>query len=142
MTAMAAEGFTGTWQLNRQKSDTFPATQSQVIDIETDGDCVVMREILVNYRGETLMISLDGRFDGLDYPLHGTPLADTVSYLLPAANRIEGIAKKDGVVVVRETAVLSKDRKSVSVTYVSYDSKGQSFMNHGVFDRVDRCRVY
>jgi hypothetical protein len=138
---MATKGFTGTWQLNREKSDIPPVTQSQVIDIETDGIRITMRETLVNDKGETLTIYFDGSLDGCDYPVTGTPFADTASYLLQAPNRIEGTAKKGGVVVVKETAVLANDGESVSVTYVSYDTKGEAFMNHGFFDRVDRRRV-
>ena len=136
--AMAHQGFAGIWRLNRQKSDMPSVTQSQVLEIKTDGVLVAMRETLANDRGETLTISVDGRFDGLDYPVTGTPFADTVSYRLRAPNMIEGVAKKGGVVVVQETAVLADDGMSVSVTYVSFDGQGKSYVNHGVFERVVR----
>ncbi len=134
--AVTRLGFTGTWQLNRAKSDIPSVTKSQILTIDTDGVRVAMREILVNDKGKTLTISVDARFDGLDYPVAGTPFADTVSYRLRSPNTIYGVAKKAGVVVVRETAVLAEDGRSVSVTYVSFDGQGHSFMSHGVFERV------
>jgi len=135
---MARQGFPGIWQLNREKSDIPPVTKSQVPEIKTDGVLVAMRETLVNDKGETLTIAVDGKFDGMDYPVTGTPFADTVSYRLRAPNTIEGVAKKGGVVVVKETAVLADDGMSVSVTYVSFDGEGKSYVNHGVFERVAR----
>lgn len=134
--AVVAGGFAGTWQLNREKSDIPPVTKSQLLTIETDGLRVAMREILVNEKGETLTITAEGRFDGLDYPVEGTPFADTVSYRLLGRNIIEGVAKKAGAVVVKETAVLADDGLSVTVTYLSFDDQGHSFTNHGVFERV------
>jgi hypothetical protein len=134
---MVERGFAGTWQLNRAQSDIPPVTRSQVLVIETDGVSVKMRETLVNDKGETLTISVNGKFDGRDYPVIGTSFADTVSYRLAAPNTIEGVAKKDGVVVVRETAVLAEDGKTVRVTYVSFDGEGNSLTSHGLFERVE-----
>ena len=133
---MVGQGFAGTWQLNRAQSDIPPVTKSQVLVIKTDGVFVNMRETLVNDKGETLTISFNGKFDGHDYPVNGTSFADTVAYRLPAPNTIEGVAKKDGVVVVRETAVLSDDGQTVRVTYVSVDGQGNSLTSHGLFERV------
>jgi hypothetical protein len=134
---MVEQGFAGTWQLNREQSDIPPVTKSQVLVIETDGVSVKMRETLVNDKDETLTISVNGKFDGHDYPVSGTSFADTVSFRLPAPNTIEGVAKKDGVVVVRETAVLSDDGKTVRVTYVSFDGEGNSLTSHALFERID-----
>ena len=136
-TVMVEQGFAGTWQLNRAQSDIPPVTQSQVLVIETDGVFVRMRETLVNDKGETLTISVDGKLDGHDYPVRGTPFADTVSYRLLAPNTIAGAAKKDGVVIVRETAVLSKDSQTSRVTYVSFDGEGNPLTSHALFERVE-----
>jgi hypothetical protein len=57
-------------------------------------------------KDEHLIIAVKGKFDRRDNPVTGTPFADTVSYLLLNAHTIEGIAKKDGRVIVKETAVL------------------------------------
>ena len=113
--AVAISGFTNTWRLNREKSDIPPVTKSQLLTIQTESVRVAMREILVDEKGETLTIAVEGRFDGLDDPVTGTPFADTVSYRLVALHVIEGVAKKVGV-VVRETAILADDGLSVAVT--------------------------
>ena len=135
---MNGKGFTGTWRLVREKSDIPPVTKNQVLEIETDGVHVAMRETLVNDRDEVLTITVDAKFDGADYPVRGTLLADTVAYRLRDSKTIEGIAKKNGIVVVKETAELTDDGKAVHVTYISIDGEGKSYVSHGFFERVER----
>ncbi len=133
---MPPKGFAGAWKLDLNKSDIPPTTKSQVLTVETDGDNVSMREELVNDKDERLTIVFQGRFDGRDRPVTGTPFADTVAYRLLDGRTIEGIAKKDGRVCVKETAVLSEDENIVSVTYESYDEGGRILESRGIFKRV------
>ncbi len=134
---MVEQSFAGTWQLNREQSSIPPVTKSQVLNIETDGVFVRMRETLVNDKDETLTISVNGKLDGLDYPVSGTPFADTVSYRLLRPNTIQGVAKKNGAVIVTETAVLSEDGKTIRVTYESFDGQGHCLTSHGLCERVE-----
>ena len=134
---MSGEGFAGIWRLVPEESDIPPVTKSQILAIETDGVHVAMTETIVNDRDEVLTITVDAEFDGVDRPVHGTPFADTVAYTLRGPRTIEGIAKKNGVVVVKETAELDDDDDAVRVTYVSFDAEGNSSVNHGFFERVE-----
>ena len=133
---MVQNGFAGTWKLNLAKSDIPPVTKSQILTIETDGVNVTMREELINDKYEHLVIAVQGKFDGRDNPVTGTPFADTVSYRLLDSHSIEGIAKKDGRICVKETAVLSEAEDVVRVTYESYDERGNIQIAHGVFERI------
>jgi hypothetical protein len=134
---MANRGFSGTWRLDRAKSDIPPVTRSQILTIETDGTRVSMREELVNDRGEHLVITVQGRLDGLDNPVTGTPFADTVAYRLLNPRVMEGVAKKNGRVCVKETAVLSEAEDIVRVTYETCDENGGAHIAHGFFERMD-----
>ena len=133
---MSVLDFNGVWRLILAKSDIPPVTKSQILTIETDGFNVTMREELINDKDEVLIISLSGTFDGRDNNVEGTPFADTVSYRLLSSNSIEGIAKKDDKVCVKEKAVMSEDRNSINVTYISYDQNGNTIRNFGYFERV------
>lgn len=135
---MNGKGFAGTWRLVRERSNIPAVTKSQELEIETDGVRIAMRETLVNDKDEVLTITVEGKFDGADYPVHGTPFADTVAYTLRGPKTIEGVAKKNGVIIVTETAVLTEDGKAVRVTYESFDSEGKAHVNHGFFERVER----
>ena len=133
---MSTLDFNGVWKLNLAKSDIPPVTKSQILKIETDGFKVTMREELINDKDEVLIISVSGTLDGRDSKVEGTPFADTVSYRLLNPNTIEGIAKKDGRICVKEEAVLSQDGNTVNVTYLSYDQNGNTTRNFGLFERV------
>ncbi len=132
---MGSKGFKGIWKLNLKDSNIPPVTKSQVMKLETDGISFKILEELINDKDECLTISVEGKFDGMDNPVKGTPFADTVSYRLLSPNIIEGIAKKDGKVCVKETAVLSDSEDIVKVTYLSYDAEGHTYTSYGVFER-------
>jgi len=134
---MNITGFGGTWRLVRERSDIPPVTKSQVLEIETDGVRITMRETLVNDADEVLRITVAAHLDGADYPVHGTPFADTVAYTPRGPVTIDGIAKKNGVVIVKETAELIEDGRAVRVTYQSVDADGRAQVNHGFFERVE-----
>jgi hypothetical protein len=113
---MSRHGFTGIWKLNPDKSGFLPNTKSQILMIETDGIDISIQEELINDRDERLDIEVKGRLDGMDNTVTGTPFADTVAYRLIDSHTIEGIAKKNAIICVKETAVLSEDNAVVSVT--------------------------
>lgn len=124
------------WRLNKSRSNIPAITKSQILTIQLDGDSVTMHDEIVNDQDQTLVISLSGKLDGKDYPVSGTPFADTVSFQRTSPRVIEGIAKKDGQVRVRETAVLSESGESVCVTYLSYDDQGHTTEYVGYFERT------
>ncbi len=135
---MASNGFAGVWQLNLAQSNIPPVTKSQVATIETDGVFVAIRAETVNNKGERFVISFEGKFDGLDYPVTGTPFADTVSYRLLSPHVIEGISKKNGRICVKETAVLSDSGTRIRVTYLSFDAHGNTFENLAILEKVQK----
>jgi hypothetical protein len=134
---MERHGFSVIWKLNLAKSGILPNTQNQVLTIETDGIDISIQEELVNDRDKHLKIEVKGRLDGSDCPVTGTMFADTVAYRMLDDHTIEGIAKKNGRVCVKETAVLSEDEDTVDVSYECYDEHGNAQIFHGIFDRVD-----
>lgn len=132
---MEQKGFAGIWKLNLELSNIPPVTKSQTIILETDGNFVKIREEIINDKDECLTILFEGKLDGKDYPVKGTPFADTVSYRLLKPNIIEGIAKKDGKICVKETVVLLDPEDTIESTYLSYDEDGNTFTSSGVFER-------
>jgi hypothetical protein len=133
---MMQNGFAGTWKLNQAKSAIPPVTKSQILTIETDGVNFMMQEVLVNNNDEELVIIVRGKFDGCDNAVSGTPFADTVSYRLLDSHTIEGFAKKDGRICVKETAVLSEAEDIVTVKYESFDERGNVQIAHALFERI------
>lgn len=134
---MSILDFNGIWKLNLAKSDIPPITKSQVRTIKTDGFNVTMTEELTNDKDELLSIALTGSFNGNENEVKGTPFADTVSFRLLNQNSIEGTAKKDGRICVKEEAVLLEDRNTVNVTYLIFDQDGNSTKYFGYFEREE-----
>jgi len=137
--ALAAAGaddpFTGNWKLNLTKSTLPPPLpRSQTARIEVQGQSIRIREDVVNQDGKSLHIAADAKFDGEDYPVTGTPFADSVAYRRVDSRTITGKAKKDGKLVSQETVVLAPDGRSMTVTYTA-EREGQTVSSVGVFEK-------
>ena len=132
----ADDPFSGTWVLNLAKSKIpAPVQKSQTANAVVDElDLEISMEI-VNSSGERLVIHTKAKFDGKDYPVTGTPYADTVAYERVDRNTIKGIAKKDGKIVQREILVVSSDGKIMTGTYYIADSTGEQMTATAVFEK-------
>ena len=114
-------------------------TKSQVATVVVDGSSIQVTEELVTGSGERMTISVSARFDGKDYPVKGSPFADSVAYQRVGPRTIQGVGKKDGKVVMRETVVVSADGRSMTGTYSGTDATGkQAATATAVFDRRER----
>jgi hypothetical protein len=133
---MSKHVFTGMWKLNPDKSGFLPNTKSQILTINTDGIDISISEELVNDRDEHLFISVKGKLDGSDSPVTGTTFADTVAYRMLDNHTIEGIAKKNNSICVKETAVLYEGKDTVHVTYECFNEHGNIQVFNGIFERV------
>ncbi len=133
---MNTNGFAGVWKLNLAQSNVPPLTKSQVVTIQTDNVFITMRADTLNLSGERLLICAEAKLDGLDYPVSGTPFADTVSYRLLSPTVLEGIAKKDGLICVKETAVLSNSGTTIRVNYLNFDARGNTSESYAILEKV------
>lgn len=79
----------------------------------------------MNDQGERLTVTVDAKFDGKDYPITGSPFADTVAYRLVNRRTLQATTKKSGKVVETETAVVSSDGKTLTATYSAVDANGK-----------------
>ncbi|MBZ5555216.1 MAG: hypothetical protein LAO21_21095 [Acidobacteriia bacterium] len=132
----AADPFSGQWKLNPSKSKLPPPLpQSQVSFIEADATHIRVREEIINDKGEHMTITVDARFDGKEYPIVGTPAADTVVYQRVNSRTLKGVARKDGKVVLNETVVVSPDGKTLTGTYHGTDATGRQVWAVAVFEK-------
>ncbi len=96
---------------------------------------IEIKEEVVTDSGERLIIHAKAKFDGVDYPITGSPAVDTIAYQRADHNTIKGVGKKYGKVVIQETAVLSRDGNSVTGTYTMTDANGEEITAIAVFER-------
>jgi hypothetical protein len=132
----AGDPFSGVWKLNLSQSKLpLPAPQSQIVRIEADAGSIRIREEIVSEKGERVTVTLEAKFDGKDYPVTGSSLADTVAYQRVDSHTLKGTVKKAGKVVETETAVVSKDGKTMTATYSATEPAGKQFTGVAVLDK-------
>ena len=134
----AADPFTGTWVLNLSKSNIpppFTAAKRQIVHLTINGSDFEINEEVVTDSNEKLTIHAKAKFDGKDYPITGTPAVDTIAYQRVDRNTIKGVGKKDGKVVIQETAVVSPDGNSITGSYSITDATGKQVTAIAVFEK-------
>jgi hypothetical protein len=132
----AADPFSGQWILNPSKSKLPPPPpQRQISYIEANATRIRIREEITSDMGERMTITVDAKFDGKDYPIVGTPSADTVAYQRVDSRTLKGVAKKGGKVILNETVVVSPDGKTLTGTYHGTDATGKQVTAVAVFEK-------
>src|SRR5882757_7519931 len=103
---MNAEGepFDGTWRFSPQLSNlSTAAPQSWIQEISARPKDIFVREQIVRPDGTEIVLRVQARFDGADYPVDGSPAVDTIAYTRTSRNTISAIGKKNGTVSLTET---------------------------------------
>jgi len=109
---------TGTWTFCADQS-TVPGRLPQIWinNIRATTDDVNIDEEFVSADGEELYVKVQARLDGRDYPVSGSPFADTVAYRRIDSHTICGIAKKNKSVSLRETLVAAPQVNRLVIIY-------------------------
>ena len=135
--AEASNPVIGTWKLNPKKSkfSPGPAPQSLTVKFEAVGEGVKLTAEGIGPDGKPTLLEYTANYDGKDYPLKGSPVADTVSLKRIDERTAQRTDKKDGKVVQTLTRVMAKDGKSFTVTTKGKNAKGQTIHNVTVFEK-------
>ncbi len=131
----AADPAIGTWTLDVAKSKFSPGPplKSLTVRFEAAGDGVKLMTDGVNAEGQPTHTEYTANYDGKDYPITGSAIADTVSLTRIDARTIQRTDKKGGKVVQTLTRKISADGKMFTVTVKGTDAKGQPVNNVLVF---------
>jgi hypothetical protein len=127
----------GTWTLNLEKSKFSPGPplKSLTITFEPAGKGIHLTTKGVGADGTASATEYTANYDGKDYPLTGSPTANTVALKRINAYTTSRIDKKDGKVVSTLRATLSKDAKTYTVTVKGKTAKGEPLANTLVFNK-------
>lgn len=127
----------GTWNLNVEKSkfSPGPAPKSLTITFEPAGKGVKLITSGVNADGSASATEYTANYDGKDYPLKGSAMADTVSLTRVNSRTTIRTDKKDGKVVLKFKTVLANKGKTYTVTMNGKTAKGEPVKNTLVFER-------
>jgi hypothetical protein len=128
----------GTWKLNVAKSkySPGPSPKSMTVKFEPAGaNGVKLTADGVDGQGQPIKSGYTANYDGKDYPMNGSPAADTVSLRRINDLTTERTDKKNGKVVATLTRVIAKDGKSFTVTTKGVNAKGEPVNNVSVFEK-------
>jgi hypothetical protein len=113
--------FTGTWTFDAERSTLSAfAPKSWTQRITATMEDISVREESVADDGFRTTHSLQARFDGQEYPVHGSPVADTISYTRLDPHNIVGTGRKDGLVSLEETITVSETGSFLTLRFVIY----------------------
>lgn len=127
----------GRWRVNiaQSKWDPGPAPKRQTLVVEAAGQGEKVTSEITAADGTTTVTTYTAAFDGSDYPLIGSLVADMVSLRRIDERTTERTDKKGGRVVQVITRVVSPDGKTMTATVKGTGPKGQPVHNVLVFER-------
>jgi hypothetical protein len=135
--AAAPDPVIGTWQLNVSKS-TFtpgPAFKSQTRTYSQSGQSITAAIKTVHADGKETTTQTTYQLDGKDYPVKGSPDADSDSVKQVDSNTANFTLKKAGKVVQTGSRTVSNEGKTLTVKAKGITAKGEKYDNVLVFDK-------
>ena len=125
----------GTWNLAVERSiyDPGPAPRSQRRIYEAHPDGVKATVVTVDATGQSSMVEYIADYDSMEYPLLGTPNADTIALVQLDPNRHDVTVTFAGRVIATARRVISPDGELMTVTVRS----GAGTTNVTVFEREE-----
>ena len=127
----------GTWKLNVARSSfaLSPAPKGRVMKIEACEDGLKVSADIIDADGKQVHSEVVHKFDGKDYPLNGSPLADSISTTRINARRGVSVLKRLGNVVLAAKSVISWDGKTLTVVRTGMDAQGRIVDEVLVYER-------
>jgi hypothetical protein len=137
VSAQATSPRMGNWKLNLEKSkyNPGPPPKGQTLTIEPSGGNEKVTSEVTSADGSRTVIVYTAAYDGKDYPVTGSSVADTVSLKRIDARTSERTDKKAGKVVQTFRRVVSSDGKTMTVTIKGTNDKGQPMNNVVLFEK-------
>src|SRR5690242_8488397 len=131
LSAQATDPASGTWELNLAKSKFSPGPppKSQTRTFEVAGADVKYTLKGIDAEGKPTLVQYTAKYDGKDYPVTGSPDFDAISLKRVDAVTTEATTKKGGKVVGTTKRVVSKDGKTLTLTTIGTNAKGQAVNN-------------
>ena len=137
MPVTSGDPFTGTWNCNFAKSKfSTPAPLVWTQYITASAADLSVREEISRTPGNTATVSVNAKFDGQDYPVHGSPMAEVIAYTRKDLE-ITGTARRQGAVCLRETLTLSADHQALAMSYTIFSEGRQLASGQAIFDRTE-----
>jgi len=134
--AQSSNSSLGTWKLRGAIPNVVGADSptSVILKYEAAGTGVKATLEMVGVNGVLAHLEFSGDYDGKDNPITGSGQVGAVVALTRLdANTVRLVHKRDGIVILTETAVVSSDRKTMTITNTS--AQGTPVKGVAVWDK-------
>ena len=133
----AADPVEGTWELNLAKSSFSPgpAPRSETRIYVASGSDLKLTLKGIDSDGKPTSIQASYSLDGREHPIVGSADADSQSIKRVDALSTEGTLEKSGKVVQTVRRSITKDGKTMTITFKGQNAQGQTINNVMVFDK-------
>jgi hypothetical protein len=137
MPVSSGDPFTGTWKCNFAKS-TFssPAPLRWTQHITASATDLSVREEISRTGGSTATVSVNAKFDGRDYPVDGSPVAEVMAFTRKDL-QIAGTARRQGSVCLQETLTVSADHEVLTMSFAVFSAGKQLASGQAIFERTE-----
>jgi len=121
----------GTWKVNLAKSTYVPgpAPRSATTKFDPWEDGVRVTGNQVDAQGNNIHFEVAAKFDGKEYPIKGSPIADAISLRRIDERQTDVIWKKEGKVTMTGKSVISADGRTTTLTQTGKDPQGRTVNN-------------
>src|SRR5215831_3234527 len=121
----------GTWKVNLSNStySPGPAPKSAINKFEAWEDGMKATMDMVDGQGNKIHSEATVKFDGKDYPIKGSPIADAVSVKRANEREADIVWKKGGKVTMTGKSVISDDGRTTTLTQTGTDPQGRTVNN-------------
>ncbi len=89
----------------------------------------------VDAQGNNIHFEVAAKFDGKEYPIKGSPIADAISLKRIDERQTDVVWKKDGKVTMTGKSVISADGRTTTLTQTGKDPQGRTVNNVIISER-------
>jgi hypothetical protein len=109
----------GTWELDvgRSSYTSGPPPRSQTRTYERHPDGVKATIVTVDAEGQTTTIEYVADYDGIEYPITGTPNADAIAFMQVLPNEAEAVMLHAGRVVGTARRAISSNGERMTIVF-------------------------
>jgi hypothetical protein len=135
--ALSTDPFEGTWKLNAAESKFAPNQElkSQIIVNEAQGDGIKQVSDTVDVHGIAGHVEFTAKYDGKDYPIQGSSVADTISSTRIASNAYMLVLKRRGEETASMRAFFFNRGQTINVTQRMKNVQGADAISIMVLDK-------